>query len=358
MVRVVDFVPQEHVSPGFEILLANKELSPGSKGGIWNLWWNVQLTDDPRAWDMEIRALNKIQRDLNLSRDQRLIPYQIAEFCRISPLFPESIDIICEEIGVGKFSKSYAMGCEGRCLLEFLDLHNAKKKKEQINYIRQKYENALKRVHYNEIIDNPFDLKVRGFLGELTDTKRDLIANFLDQLESGRPLSSIIKVSEETCRDTMGDAFDTRVRPLQCFDCKGTAIGDDGFPICLCCHGSIVDAGLLCSEVYNGEQSINKECRRFQEEYVLAYALVLNSWLTKTEPEIVTSTIRCKYITENIAVEIPSIINSLLGERKDVKTWLVGCLLKTLIGNQRWHDRVELIDSFPRATSWLSAIGG
>jgi len=91
---------------------------------------------------------------------------------------------------------------------------------------------------------------------------------------------------------------------------------------------------------------------------VLAYALVLNSWLTKTEPETVTSTIRYKYITENVAEEIPFIINSLLGERNDVKIWLVGCLFKTLKGNQSWHDRVALIDSYPRATSWLSAIGG
>jgi len=146
---VVDFLPQEHVPHGFEILLANKELSPGNKGGIWNLWWNVQLTDDPRAWDKEIRALNTFQRELNLSRDQRLIRCQIAEFCRASPIFPESIDIICEEIGEGKFSKPYTMGCEGRHLLSFLGQHDAKKKKEQINHIRQKYENALKRVLSN-----------------------------------------------------------------------------------------------------------------------------------------------------------------------------------------------------------------
>jgi len=63
-------------------------------------------------------------------------------------------------------------------------------------------------------MDPSFDLKVRGFLGELTDTKRDFIVSILDQLESEKPLSSIKRVSEEVCMDTMGDAFDTRARPL------------------------------------------------------------------------------------------------------------------------------------------------
>ncbi len=51
---VFDFLPGAHVPHGFEIILADNVLSHGSKRDIWNLCWNVQLTDDPRAWDEEI----------------------------------------------------------------------------------------------------------------------------------------------------------------------------------------------------------------------------------------------------------------------------------------------------------------
>jgi len=58
-----------HVPPGFEVVIADKEVCPGSKGGIWNLWWNVQLSDDPRAWDEEAKALNELQSKLELTTD-------------------------------------------------------------------------------------------------------------------------------------------------------------------------------------------------------------------------------------------------------------------------------------------------
>ena len=58
LVVVFDFLSGAYVPHGFEIILADNFLSPGSKGDIRNLWWNVQLTDDPRAWDEEIPSKN------------------------------------------------------------------------------------------------------------------------------------------------------------------------------------------------------------------------------------------------------------------------------------------------------------
>jgi hypothetical protein len=106
--------------PGFEIVMGRGEVCPGSKGGIWNLWWNVQLSDDPRKWDATIKAANDLQTGLALIDDHRLIRAQMVEFCLVSPLFPESIGILCEEIGEGKMVKPYRLGCEGRSLLESL----------------------------------------------------------------------------------------------------------------------------------------------------------------------------------------------------------------------------------------------
>ena len=91
----------------------------------------------------------------------------------------------------------------------------------------------------------------------------------------------------------------------------------------------------------------------FAEEYVLAYALAVNSWLEGTEAKPVDSIMRCGYVTEDIARGIPVRVHECLGERDDYKTWLAACLLKTLKNNQRWHGVDEPIDGFPEAGSWL-----
>ena len=71
----------EYVPSGFEIVINNKEICPESSGGIWKLWWNVKLTDDPEAWDKD-KSINKMQDQLvKLSLDHRLIRTQMAEFC-------------------------------------------------------------------------------------------------------------------------------------------------------------------------------------------------------------------------------------------------------------------------------------
>jgi len=47
-------------------------------------------------------------------------------------------------------------------------------------------------------------------------------------------------------------------------------------------------------------------------------------------------------------------VHSALGAKDDIKEWLAACLLKTIKDNQRWHGRVELVDGFPEASSWLA----
>jgi hypothetical protein len=118
-------------------------------------------------------------------------------------------------------------------------------------------------------------------------------------------------------------------------------------PECPCAHGTLIDAGLLCTRVNEDWRSVLKEYRRFAEEYVLAYALAVNSWLEGVKAKPVTSLMRCVYVTEDIARQIPVRAHASLGEWDDYKTWLAACLLKTLKSNQRWHGVEEPIDGFP-----------
>jgi hypothetical protein len=65
----------------------------------------------------------------------------------------------------------------------------------------------------------------------------------------------------------------------------------------------------------------------------------------------VDSLTRCRYITIDIARQIPESVHESLGERNDYKTWFAACLLKTLKSNQRGHRREETVDGFPEASS-------
>jgi len=354
-----DFLSHKYVPPGFEVLIGDKQVCPGSNGGIWNLWWNVQLTDDPEAWDDEIRAVNRLQGGLSdVSRDQRLIRAQMAEFCRVSPLFPESVELLCEEIGAGNFSKPYLMGCEGRGLLQALGYYDEESRRAQRRHVSGRYAVALKRWLHDEGPETPIDIKLKEFLGERTDEKRALVEGMLEQVGSDEPsMTAITEISEATCRRKMGDAFDTRARPLHCFECPAGRVGEEGLPGCPCSLGTVVDVGLLCTRVHDDWRSVAREYRRFPEEYVLAYSMAVNGWLEGSDPDPITSAVSCRYVTDEIATSIPERVNSLFGERDDTKVWLASCLLKTLTGNQRWHDVKELIDDFPEATSWLARIG-
>jgi hypothetical protein len=59
-----ELFPYEYVPAGFEIVIdlgsnaeygSKGEIVPGSKGGIWNLWWNITLSDNPQTWDEEVK---------------------------------------------------------------------------------------------------------------------------------------------------------------------------------------------------------------------------------------------------------------------------------------------------------------
>ena len=61
--------PYAYVPPGFEIVIdlsslaeqgIKGEIVPGSKGGIWNLWFNITLSDNPMTWDDEVQAITNI----------------------------------------------------------------------------------------------------------------------------------------------------------------------------------------------------------------------------------------------------------------------------------------------------------
>ena len=52
----VKLVAYEYVSSGFEMVIVKNEVK------VWNLWWSIQLTDDPEAGDEEVREVNRRQR--------------------------------------------------------------------------------------------------------------------------------------------------------------------------------------------------------------------------------------------------------------------------------------------------------
>jgi hypothetical protein len=345
----------EYVPTGFEVVIGGKELCPGSPGGIWNLWWNVQLSDDPETWDGEIRLVNEFQKNLGgLSDDQRLVRAHMAEFCRVSPLFPEAVDILCQEIGAGRLVKPYKLGCEGRNLLESFGFHDGDSMREQRIHYLEEYSWALRRWLSGKAPRTSMEAKVSGFLGEVTDLREALVNDILSHLESDECSSQQIKETcEVECRTRMGGAFDTRARPLHCLDCPAGRASEGGVPECPCVYGTLIDVGLLCTRVNEDWMSLLREHRRFAEEYILAYALAVNSWLERAESKPVTSLIRCRYVTEGIAGEIPEKVLTSLGDRDESKTWLAACLLKTLKSNQRWHRREETIDDFLEASSWL-----
>jgi hypothetical protein len=81
----------------------------------------------------------------------------------------------------------------------------------------------------------------------------------------------------------MRGAFDTRARPLHCLDCPAGRASEGRVPECPCAYGTLIDVGLLCTRVNKDWMSVLGEYRRFAEEYVLAYALAINSWLEGAE---------------------------------------------------------------------------
>ncbi len=345
------FVAYKYVPPGFEMLILKKEVK------AWNLWWNVQLTDDPESWDDEIKAVNTMQERLGgLTEDQRLIRVQMAEFCRVSPLFPESVDILCEEIGTSRLTMPHKLGCEGRNLMEYLGYHDEESMGKQRIHPLDECARAMRRWLSGEKAKSPIDAKVSGFLGKVTEPKEVFVEGILSHLKSGQFSLSLIKDMCEVQCMKKGASVDTRARPVHCLKCSGGSINENGLPDCFCSNGTLMDAGILCTRANDDWGSVVSEYRRFVEEYILSYAFAINSWLVGSTSEPVTSLTHCRYVTDEIAKEIPSRVSAPLGDKDDLKVWLVASLLKTLKSNQRWHKVGELIDGFPEATSWFQEI--
>ncbi len=360
--------PYEYVPPGFEIVIDlssgaehghQGEIVPGSKGGIWNLWWNITLSDNPQTWDDEVKAINKMQTRLsNLTDGHRLIRAQMAEFCRVHALFPQSIDILCEEIGTARFSTPARLGCEGRALLEALGYEDSQALDDQRRESLAGYLQALTRWLAQSAPENATHSRVFGFLGQPTDNK----ISFVDKLVSTiNPEESSIVAIRELCRGqcikTHGESvFDIDDRPFNCFKCEESG-GE--IPNCPCSYVMLLNAALVCTGIFGEERQLGKEMRLYEQyvfvqENILAYAAAINSWLSGTSPENVKWPQDGQYVTSDSSLQIAQRVHSSLGKKDEVKEWLAACLLKTVKSNQRLPNSTELIDNYPRATSWLS----
>jgi len=347
-------VAYEYVPSGFEIVIDNKDVEMGK---VWNLWYNVKLTDDPKSWDSEIKSINKMQGKLGeLSEDQRLIRAQMAEFCRLHPSFPQSIDILCKEIGDNRFNKPVKRGCEGRGLLDSLGYHNSENLNEQRKEVLTGYVRSLAKWLEKDQPEAATEFKVFGFLGKPTDRKVVLVGEVVKVVDPNEPsVSYLRRLAKDVCSETSKD-FGTHAgerylgRPFNCFKCLPEEVS---IPKCQCCYSMFLDAVLLCAGAFGEKRSMFDEFRRFVEENILAYSVAINSWLKEASPKHVTSLITTRFISKGNVLEIAERVSSSLGEKDEVKEWLTACLLKTVKDNQRWHKRTELIDDFPEATSWF-----
>jgi hypothetical protein len=343
-------VAYEYVPLGFEMVIENTE------GKIWNLWFNVQLSDDPEKWDNEVRSINNLQRKLgDLNVNHRLIRAQMAEFCRVHPLFPESIAILYKEIGEEKLSKPVKVGCEGRDLLDSLGHHDSESLNKQQKEILKSYCESLKKWLDKDDRESSTDSKVFGFLGTFTKLKKEWVENLISLIDKDKlVLSSIQSLAEEAFKKKdkglLRKARQNYLgRPFNCFKCEECAR-------CGCCSTMFIDSTLLCIGTLDEKGSIFTEFRRFIQENVLAYSLAINSWLEEHAPENIIQSTTPSYITKEQALEIANDVHSSLGDKDEVEIWLTACLLKTIKSNQRWHRPTELIDSFPKATSWLKTL--
>jgi hypothetical protein len=344
-------VAYKHVPLGFETVIENTDVEMGK---TWNLWWNVKPTDDPEGWDSEIKAINKMHSRLSEpNMDQRLIRAQIAEFCRLHPLFPQSIAIQCKEIGEGRFSKPVKIGCEGRGLLDSLGYHDRENLREQRKEFLTQYVKSLKKWLRQSQPETPTESKVYGFLGQSTNSKIalvDRLVHIVDPNESS--IHSLRRLAEDVCANACDD-FKTLDRPFNCFGCLPE---EASIPKCQCCYSMFLDACLLCASTSGEKRSMSDEFRCFVEENILAYSVAINSWLEGESPKHAAWPKNMRYVSKDSVLETIDKVHSCLGERDEVKEWLAACLLKTVKDNQRWHKRTELIDDFPEATSYLKKI--
>jgi len=344
-------VTYKHVPLGFETVIENTDVEMGK---TWNLWWNVKPTDDPESWDSEIKAINKIQSKLSEpNMNQRLTRAQIAEFCRLHPLFPQSIAILCKEIGESRFSTPVKIGCEGRGLLDSLGYHDHESLREQRKEFLTQHVKSLKKWLRQSQPETSTESKVCGFLGQSTDSKISLVDRLIHIVNPNESsIHSLRRLAEDVCTNICDD-FKTLDRPFNCFRCLPE---EASIPKCQCCYSMFLDACLLCAGTSGEKKSISDEFRRFVEENVLVYSVAVNSWLEGKSPKHAAWSKNMRYVSKDGVLETIDKAHSCLGERDEVKEWLAACLLKTIKNNQRWHKRTELIDDFPEATSYFKKI--
>jgi len=365
-----ELFPYEYVPAGFEIVIdldsqagprAKGEIAPSSKGGIWNLWWNTTLSDNPENWDDEVKAINNMQTGLgNLSDDHRLIRAHMAEFCRFHPFFPQSIDILCEEMGTGRFTSPVRFGCEGRGLLETLGKRNSQTLDKQRRESLREYLQALSKWLARSPQENPIDSMIFGFLGQPANNKTSFVEKLVATINPDEPTIVVINdICRQQCIRTHGELAVAGIAfPHICFKCEQSSCE---IPHCQCCHVMLLNAALICTGVCGEERPVGKERELFEqwvfvEENILTYATTVNSWLSGESLESVKWSLDGEYVTGESALQIARRVYESLGKKDEVKEWLATCLLKTLKDNQRWLNAPELIHNYPGATSWLGKI--
>jgi len=238
------------------------------------------------------------------------------------------------------------MGYEGRGLLNALGHNDTQSLREQSRMVLAKYSRALTRWLSRSTPETPWDSKVSGFLGQPTRDRRSYLRELTAAIGSEKVAISSLK---QLVEGKWGGSS-SKARPLACLNCDGSSEGPSG-PGCLCSWAMVIDAGLLSAGT-SGEPGA--EYRRFVEEHILACANAINSWLEGNSPQPVTVLRDARYVGGGNGSMIAQGVHSGLGARDDAKERLAVCLLKTIKDNQRWHDRVELIDSFPGTNSWLA----
>jgi hypothetical protein len=347
------FVTYQYVPSGFEIIIENTDVEMGK---IWNLWHNVKLTDDPESWDNEIKLINQMQGRLGrLTMDQRLIRAQMAEFCRVCPIFPNSIDILCNEMGQDRFSNPVKIGCEGRDLLDSLGYHDQTSLKKQQKEILKEQLKALEKWLKGQA-ETATESKIFGFLGQPTDNKITAVKKIAYAVSSGEPsVSSFRKLTEDVCKQTQREHVAMTCerylgRPFNCFGCLSETASTTK---CQCCYSMFLDASLLCAGTAGEERAMLDEFRCFVEENILIYSFAINAWLTEEPLKHIKWLRDARYVSQDNASRIAERIHTSLGGKNEAKEWLAACLLKTIKDNQRWHKRTELIDNFPEATSYF-----
>lgn len=348
------FLPSKYVPVGFEMLIENREVKS------WGLWWNIYLSDNPAQWDDEVHKLNAVQKQADeLSEGQRLIRAHMAEFCRRQPLFPESVAILCREVGQGALESAFPsgpafFGCEGRGLLQSLGCHALDDMAQQWRDSLQGYRQALAAWCEGMPSVTPMEKRLSGFLGsqdlEIAERLQDVVAALEDETIIRKALRAACR---QECVDSRGEELLKKApHPFYCVDCDDWL---SDVPSCQCAPARLVDAALLAAGPRDEREEMGRLFQHFIQEYVLAYALAINAWLEDRTWEKEVWPRETHFASRDEAVAITEKVRSWLGAGDRTKEWLAGCLLKTISGNQRWHNYHELIDDVPQATSWLQS---